>query len=200
MAIPLTQYLDPRASYEGFDIVPDGIKWCQEQITSRYPNFRFQLASVKNNVYQPDGKVDAFNYEFPYEDGSFDFVFLTSVFTHMRPRDMKNYLSEICRVLKTGRNCFSTYFLISEKSPALMDAGESSWKFIVDSSGYYAIDPKNPEAAVAYEESYIRDCYKDSRLRIMHPIHYGFWCGRSQDKCLDCLDIIIAKKADSFAQ
>src|SRR5262249_30222476 len=44
MAIPMTQYLSPQGSYEGFDIVDIGIDWCKAHITTQYPNFRFQMA------------------------------------------------------------------------------------------------------------------------------------------------------------
>ncbi len=195
MAIPLTQYLDNAASYEGFDVVPGGIDWCQKQINRRYRNFRFQLANVKNNMYSKAGKFDASSYQFPYEDRSFDFVFLTSVFTHLLPKEMEKYLSEIYRVLKTGKNCFITYFLINDESLELMRNGSSKLKFVLkNSAGYYTINHETPEAAVAYEEDYISDCFKRKKLEIMHPIRYGYWCGRSRNECLDYQDIIIATK------
>ncbi|MBD0361051.1 MAG: class I SAM-dependent methyltransferase, partial [Nitrososphaeraceae archaeon] len=93
VAIPLTYYMKGNGCYEGFDIVPHEIKWCKKNITSRYSNFHFQLADIYNGVYNPAGKYKASNYKFPYKDESFDFVFLTSVFTHMLTEDMENYLS-----------------------------------------------------------------------------------------------------------
>ena len=48
MAVPLTDYLTPPGRYEGFDIVKQGISWCQRTITPRFSNFRFQLADVYN--------------------------------------------------------------------------------------------------------------------------------------------------------
>ena len=44
IAAALTGYLSTKARYEGFDVVPEAIRWCQRAITSRHPNFRFQLA------------------------------------------------------------------------------------------------------------------------------------------------------------
>lgn len=83
MAVPLTTYLDKNGSYEGFDIVADGIHWCRKKITPKYPHFRFHLADVFNEKYNPHGRYRASEYHFPYERESFDFVFLTSVFTHI---------------------------------------------------------------------------------------------------------------------
>src|SRR3954471_21980999 len=54
MAIPLTQYLSAKGSYEGFDPVKLGIDWCQEKITPLYPNFRFQTVDVFNSFYKQD--------------------------------------------------------------------------------------------------------------------------------------------------
>jgi hypothetical protein len=70
-------------------------EWCQGNISSKYPNFRFQLADVYNTEYNPGGTHRASEYESPYEDESFDFVILTSAFTHMLPEEVSNYLSEI---------------------------------------------------------------------------------------------------------
>ena len=33
MAVPLTKYLDQEGSYEGFDIVEKGIRWCKKNVS-----------------------------------------------------------------------------------------------------------------------------------------------------------------------
>ena len=81
---------------------PKGIAWCQENITPKHPNFRFQVADIRNKEYNSGERFAASEYEFPYEDASFDFVLLTSVFTHLLPNEVENYLSEIQRVLAPG--------------------------------------------------------------------------------------------------
>jgi SAM-dependent methyltransferase len=81
-AIGLTGWLQGR--YEGIDVVRRGIEWCQQAITPRYPNFHFQVADVYNRHYNPVGRFSASEYRFPFEDRSFDFVVLTSVFTSRR--------------------------------------------------------------------------------------------------------------------
>lgn len=89
MAIPLTEYLSPAGGYWGFDIVRKGIDWCSERITPKFPNFQFRHSDVYNQHYNPGGTVRACDYRFPFEDNFFDFVFLTSVFTHMVPADLE---------------------------------------------------------------------------------------------------------------
>src|SRR5262249_45691230 len=130
MAIPLTQYLSPKGSYDGFDIVDFGIEWCRQYIGDKYPNFRFQMADICNKTYHPAGRYDASVYRFPYPNESFDFVFLTSVFTHMMPAEFENYLAEIARVLKPGGRVFSTFFLQTVESALLQKEGKSMIPFV----------------------------------------------------------------------
>ena len=54
LAVALTGYLDSTARYEGIDVVSSGIAWCEQEITSRVPNFRFRLADAKQQ-YEPRG-------------------------------------------------------------------------------------------------------------------------------------------------
>ena len=128
-AIPLTEYLT-NGIYEGFDIAEFCINWCQSKITSKYPNFKFKWANIFNSIYNYKGKEKADKYKFPYNDNTFDFVFLNSVFTHMLSKDVENYLSEISRVLKKDGRCFISYFLLDSISSSLM---------INDSTGCYGM-------------------------------------------------------------
>ena len=192
MARPLTGYLDKKASYDGFDIVADGIDWCRKMITSRYPNFHFRFADVYNTFYNPQGKYKASEYKFPYNKESVDFVFLTSVFTHMLPQDMENYFSEIARVLKRDGKCLITFFLLNSESLQLLDAKLSTEDFKYEFDGYRTTDNDTPEAVIAYDEQSIRRLYEKSRLDVVGPVHYGSWCGRKS--FFSYQDIIIAIK------
>ena len=194
MAIPLTKYLSEKGSYDGFDIVPRWIEWCQKEITSRYPNFHFITADIYNGNYNPDGRVTASRYRFPYESGTFDLVFLTSVFTHMLPKDMENYLKEVARVLKIGARCLITFFLLNEEAESLIQAGlaRKNRNFKHKGDGYKTYRQDRPESAIAYEEEYVRGLYRKFGLTIEEPIYYGSWCGRK--KHLRGQDIVVAIK------
>lgn len=192
MAVPLTRYLDPRGSYEGFDVVREGIAWCRENITSRYPNFRFRVADIKNKEYNPGGQFAASEYRFPYEDASFDFVLLTSVFTHLLPDEIENYVSEIGRVLAPGGRCLATFFLLNEESLALIRSGSSTIDFKHDFGCYRVKDVDTPEAAIAYPEDYVRSLCAEQGMAIAEPIHYGAWPGRRD--FLSYQDVFIATK------
>lgn len=192
IAIPLTKYLSAEGRYEGFDVVPQGIEWCRYNITPKYPNFRFQKADVYNRKYNPDGSYRASEYKFPYEDDSFDFVFLTSVFTHLLPEDTKNYLAEIARVLKSGGRCYITFFLLNEESVSLMGTEDSQHDFTHDYGEYRLVNERVPENAIAYDENYIRTLCEERELSPFN-VQYGGWCGR--DNFLTFQDAIIAAKS-----
>lgn len=194
MAVPLTRYLSGRGGYRGFDIVLEEVRWCQREISPRFPNFEFRVANVHNKEYNPGGYYEASEYEFPYEGGSFDFVFLTSIFTHLLPAEVDNYLSETSRVLKPGGRCFATFFLLNDESLKLLEAGKSRMSFGYDFGEYRVKEKNTPEAAISFPEKYIRKLHEKHGLKIEVPIHYGSWCGRG--KFLDFQDTVISSKTE----
>lgn len=156
MARPLTRYL-PDGSYDGLDIVAPSIEWCQKTYTPRFPNCQFHFTDIYNKAYNPNGTCRASEYRFPFADSIFDLVFLTSVFTHMLPPDMENYLREITRVLKLGGRCLITYFLLNAGSLKLIEEHASTIDFKGELQGYRVNNLEVPEAAVAYDENKIRE-------------------------------------------
>ena len=115
-AIPLSEFMTPEGRYEGFDIVKSGIQWCTAHISAIYSNFHFQLSDVYNSYSNPTSRYFAQEYLFPYADQTFDFAFLTSVFTHMLPEAMEHYVAETHRALKTGWRWLLTFLLINPES------------------------------------------------------------------------------------
>ena len=194
MAVPLTAYLNDNGSYEGVDVVPDCIKWCQRKITRKFPNFQFCLIDVFNYGYNPLGKKLTTHFVFPFEDESFDFIFLTSVFTHMLPEDVKRYLSEIHRLLKPAGRCLITYFLINSESLSGMEQklSEVDFKFSLDE--YFTMDEDTHERGIAFNETFVRDLYKKNHLKIKEPSYYGAWSGRTNGRSFQ--DIIFATKSE----
>jgi ubiquinone/menaquinone biosynthesis C-methylase UbiE len=190
MARPLTTYLE-HGSYEGVDIVPRGIRWSQRNISNRYPNFRFRLADVYNRAYNPKGRFQPAEYQFPFAKNSFDFVLLTSVFTHMLTQDMEHYLAEIARALRPKGRCLITFFLLNEESSRLISVGQSSLRFRFCRDGCRIDDDTIEENAVAFPEAHIRALY--GRLGFtLETIRYGAWCGR--ESYLSYQDIVVAQK------
>jgi len=192
MALPLTRYLSAHGRYEGFDIGEAGIRWCQQQITPRYPNFRFQHVALKNTFYTTKG-TNAADFRFPYLDSTFDFVFATSIFTHLLPDAMQNYIAESVRVLKPGGRLLATFFLLNEESIALVMQGKSSQNFIYDCGSYHTTNPQVAEGAIAFPETEVLAQFAKAGLIVERPIRYGNWCGRAD--YLSYQDILIARRA-----
>lgn len=190
MAVPLTRYLSSRGEYRGFDIVREGIDWCQSRIVPKFPNFHFQLLDIYNRNYNPGGTLRAQDCEFPYETAYFDFALVTSVFTHMLPAEMESYFSEIARVLKVNGRCLITFFLLNTESRSLIDSGESKLDFRYEIDDTLTVDERTPEAAIAYDDAWIRTTYRKFGLRILEPIRFGSWCGRRH--YLSYQDIVVA--------
>ena len=192
LAVPLTKYFNENGRYEGFDIVASDINWAQKKISSKYSNFHFQLADIYNKEYNPKGRYQPANYRFPYQDNYFDFVFLSSIFTHMLPDDMAHYFSEISRVLKKGGRCLITFLLLNEESLKLIEEKKPPLNFKYVFKEYRFVDENVPEVAVAYNEQFINHLYEKFGFKVKGPIYYGSWCRR--EKSLSHQDIIIASK------
>ncbi|WP_374047825.1 methyltransferase domain-containing protein [Mangrovimonas sp. YM274] len=90
---------------------------------------KFKHIDVYNERYDPQGKVLASDFKFPFEANSFDFVFLTSVFTHMFEKYLENYLIEIRRILKPNGRCLFTFFLLNEEAEKRVSKGKSAFTF-----------------------------------------------------------------------
>lgn len=176
--LPLTRYLSDRGSYVGMDIVKSGVDWCTEKYTSKHPNFKFHLINVYNNLYNPGGKYAAAEYRFPFPDEQFDFVVLNSVFTHMLPEEVTNYLGEIARVLRPGGRCLISFLLLNAESSRLIEEGKSTIDLRHEFGPARAMSREKPELAIGYDENYIIRLYEESGLEIRQPIAYGSWCGR----------------------
>lgn len=192
MAVPLTQYLDACGHYDGFDIVRSGIDWCQGKITPRYPQFQFHLADIYNKHYRPDGSTHPARYRFPFADEQFDFTFLTSVFTHLLPDAVENYLFEIARTLRMGGRCFVTFFLMNESAAAAVQAKSADMDFRFEMGECFSVDQAVPEQALCYDETAVRQLFDRCGLAIREPVHHGKWCRRGEH--VHWQDIVIATK------
>ena len=191
--VPLTSYLSQQATYVGLDVNRRGVRWCREHISKRFPHFRFEHIDVFNRRYHPAGTVEDKDFRLPFAAASFDFVVLASVFTHMFPAGVEQYLREIDRVLRpeTGR-CLISFFLLEPESERGIAAGASDYRFAHRRDRHAIEDPSRPEDAVAYDEAYVHRIYAAAGLEVA-AIHRGSWCGRS--RCVSYQDLVVGKPA-----
>jgi ubiquinone/menaquinone biosynthesis C-methylase UbiE len=175
LARPLTKYLNSEGRYDGIDITRAVVDWCKKKY-QKHPNIHFHYADLYSSRYNPQGAYKASNYQFPFQDDEFDVVFLGSVFTHLVPEDSDNYLRELERVMKPGAVCLATFFVLDDESRANAKAGVTSPKFSYEfgREGCRIEVEDTPEAAIAYEELFLRGLYAKHGLTIDRICH-GEW-------------------------
>lgn len=172
-AVALKSFLNSKSKYEGFDVVEKGVRWCQKNISKDFPNFNFTYTPLNNDLYfLSDKKADKFN--FPYSDSEFDTVFLFSVFTHMQPLEVQNYLNEIRRVLKPNGKCLSTVFSYNDSNEAFIASENSEYVFPFKREGYRLMNEKVPSANIAFSENKFNEMLKESGLKLTTQVN-GTW-------------------------
>lgn len=193
LARALTQYLSPSGAYFGIDITKSSIDWCTDHYTG-YSNFQFIHADLFNTEYNPTGIARAADYRFPFEDNSFDFIFSTSLYTHLVLKDADNYLSEMARVLKPGGSMWNSFLLLDEISEPLTRVSERPdvhMPFEIE-GGLTAI-PHNPEALIGFRRETIETFHAGNGLQI-EEVRLGPWSGRTDNLRASYQDVVIAKK------
>ena len=194
IARPLTTFLDRDGAYDGVDVKGSHVAWCAKEITARYPNFRFWHADIANSRYNPSGRIRSVDYVYPFDSGSLDFVFLTSVFTHMLPYDVAHYISEISRVLRPGGRAVVTYFLLNDSSRAAIASKRGRFEFRQGSDQpCWVASSSVPEQAVAHHQETIVQLHADHGLRI-DQIHRGSWTGTEAETFQDV--IVVTRTSD----
>lgn len=197
MALHLKNYLDKEGSYVGVDIHPPSINWCQKRIARRYSNFHFAHIDVRNLAYNPNGAQPAETYGFPFADRSFDLILLKSVFTHMRPADVSNYMSEVSRLLKNNGRCLATFFLLNDEQATLAQQDANDLAFNYGEGEWRYVHEHSPESAIAYDETFVMQLLEKYGLAVAKRI-YGRWTGRADG--LSYQDILLLSHKQNRAR
>ncbi|HEV7256946.1 MAG TPA: class I SAM-dependent methyltransferase [Bosea sp. (in: a-proteobacteria)] len=187
MAVPLTQYLDPeRGTYDGVDPVMEGILWCAQTITPVYPRFRFQRLDIAHPLYNPQGSLPGTEVQFGFANGSFDFITMISVATHLPPDELVVYLNEASRLLAPGGRLFLTAFAIDGTSTGQERLKFKRWQ---DGPGWYAIE-EAPLAAAGVDTDYLLEAAAAAGLA-SEGLRRGHWRGTT---AAHYQDLLIATK------
>jgi SAM-dependent methyltransferase len=189
LAVPLASHLDDGGRYRGFDVSRRAIAWCNRWIVPRHPHCEFLRVDIHNDHYNPRGAVAAERFTFPYPDSYADVVFASSLFTHLRPATMRRYIHEASRVLRPGGRFVASFFLLNDESRAAVAEKRGEPKLIHLDDDVAVQDPTDPEAAIAFSESLVRQCLHDAGFEAPQ-LHYGSWCERSQT--LSYQDFVVA--------
>lgn len=182
-AIPLSEVLDPEATYLGVDIIRDSIEWCSQNIGRRHPNFGFVHYDVQDQLHNPTGTMATTDIRFPLPTGSVDRVIGQSVFTHMFEKNIIHYLKEFHRVLRPDGLVMVSFFVVDEPKLRHVRGHEAelagiTLRFPFDyGDGCYVNDEQFPAGAVAYDIASLRRMVDASGMELAQPVHYGFWSG-----------------------
>jgi SAM-dependent methyltransferase len=179
--------LQPPGSYDGFDVVRDGIQWCAARYRDTPAPFRFRHADLHNGAYNRAVGASAASFEFPYADASFDLVIATSLFTHLLPDEAANYLSETARVLDRGGRMLATWMVLTGSE---REAPPIGLRRLGSDLPCAVAEPDTPESMIAYDEDWLRDRLERAGLRT-RTLSAGSWRGGAG---LSRQDIVVADR------
>lgn len=192
MALHLADYLGAEGRYIGVDIHRPSISWCRSHISAKYPNFTFALMDVRSRAYNPRGRYPAEDYSFEFEERKFDLVVLKSVFTHMRPAEVDNYIGEVSRLLSDDGRCLMTFFLLNGGQAELAGRGLNRLDFKHGEGVWRHVYKNSPESAIAFDEKHVLELLRTHQLELVEPVLYGTWAGRVDG--LSYQDMLLVRK------
>lgn len=185
VALPILDYLSAQGKYTGIDIIPELIKFCVDEISSKFANAEFIYLLKTNQFYESEiGASSRLNHRIQelseLGEERFDFIIAFSVFTHLCRADAENYLKQLTKLLKPNGHLLLSTFLINSSSKKYISQNTAIPTFrlfpLVNPSVYYS-DRTNKLAAVAFWESYLIDTAIEAGLDPV-IVEYGNWCGR----------------------
>jgi SAM-dependent methyltransferase len=133
-------------NYTGMDIERVSLAAASANSKLRQKGFQFEFLDIRNGGYNPEGKYLAAEYVFPYQDETFDIVFMTSVFTHMLTDEVLNYARQIARVLKPGGCLLLTAYLLDR---------EMKIQFPFKAQEHSYVNEAIPEVTVGYRSAFL---------------------------------------------
>lgn len=177
LAIGLLDGLSFKGRYLGFDILQRHVAWCARALTTFAPNYRFVRVDIRNDRYNPGGRIDPTQVRFPATSGSFDMCAMISVCTHLYRPAIERYLREINRVLRRGGLAVTTWFLFDEERLPAVVSDEAAYpmRYVLDESTRYAKEDE-PLRAIAYHERALREMAAHAALDVV-SVEHGRWAG-----------------------
>lgn len=177
LALGIVDALPYRGRYLGFDILPRHVAWCAANMTPSSPNLRFRHLDVRNDRYNPKGRIDPAAMRFPAGSGRYDVAAVFSVFTHLDEGAIRHYLAEIRRVLRPGGVAVTTWFVFDEDRLAAVTSDQSRYPMRHEiSTGVRCAFPEDPLHAIAYDQALVREMVAASGLSIAST-ERGSWAG-----------------------
>lgn len=152
--------------YVGIDLHRGMIRWCNENLASRLPNYTFVHHDVFNAGLNPDPSLPGVA-RFPVADDSVTLLVAWSVFTHLVQSQAEYYLDEVARVLSPEGVVIATFFLFDKAYfPMMQDFQHALY-----------INETDLTNAVVFDRQWLVDGLDSRGLRIRDaqpPVMRGF--------------------------
>jgi SAM-dependent methyltransferase len=145
--------------YVGIDIDPEMLAWCHRHFDAE--RFEFHQSTHASRAYRAQGGRDPTHYELPVADGTADFVFSGSLFSHLLENELVDYCRESFRVLKSGGIAAMYFFSLDRPPPGYGD--RHTFGFQIGNAHVESL--AIPEAAVAYRENFLLSIARDAGFR-----------------------------------
>lgn len=141
-----------RGEYLGVDIDSEMLAWCRRHFDQR---FAWHDAGRASATYRPRGAGDdSAPLRLPLDDASRDLALANSLFSHLLEQDFVQYVAEAARVVRAGGWFYLTVF-VREHVASGGRLGDR-WTFPYRRGAAHLESERYPEAAVAYDESWVR--------------------------------------------
>lgn len=99
----------PIKSYTGIEVYRPIVDFLKNNVEAQDKRFRYAHWNIHNEMYNPDGICLSMEESLPVE-GSFDLIWLFSVFTHLNPKDSLLLLQILrTKIRKNGKLFFSAF-------------------------------------------------------------------------------------------
>ena len=199
IAASLRGFFQKPGSYYGIDVNSELIEHAKMKISE--PLFHFTSVNVYSHMYNRDPTATKpEELIFPYDDNFFEVISLTSVFTHMIPPSIENYVKEISRMLKPKGRCLITMFLFQNNPTYLkkdfVEKIPLSKTYEIKNNSYKSIfrvgDFNRPEEFVIFDFKYIHTLFNKNGMELIGEPYWGAWSGNPN--YLAGQDVIIFEK------
>jgi SAM-dependent methyltransferase len=137
-------------TYTGIDIDDELLEWDRRNFPAE--RFQFVKSSDRSSVYESEDTAGG-RYRLPLQDTSQDFVFSTSLFTHLLEEELVNYVREAFRVLRPGGTMQMTVFCIDLMREQGRLGGRFTFRHRIGHA--YVESARYPEAAVAFDREFL---------------------------------------------
>ncbi len=191
MAIPLQMFLSETGRYVGIDVDQRLIAWCKENIQEKDGRFEFLHVQARNDLYNPDGRLDVTEMALPVRTGSTSFAFATSVFTHLRAEHSEHYLRELGRVLRPGGRLLMTAFVVDAALENEDRGPTSELTFEKLDSETWTTDPALPERAIGFRLETLNRWASSGGMTLVRILP-GTWVGGAEGHSYQ--DILVYSK------